>query len=92
MSHKQVSVTISGLVQGVGFRHSLCRQARTRNISGWVRNRADGAVEALFQGEKDSVDDLIEWCRIGPVFAEVSEVHVIWQNREKTFDSFEILS
>lgn len=92
MSHRQVRVTISGLVQGVGFRHSLCRQARERGISGWVRNRGDGAVEALFQGEMDSIDDLIEWCRIGPAFAEVSEVHVIWQNGEKSLDSFDIIA
>ncbi len=92
MSHRQVHVTISGLVQGVGFRHSLWRQARKRGISGWVRNRADGAVDALFQGEMNSVEDLIEWCRVGPAFAEVSEVHVILQNKEKNFDSFDILS
>ncbi len=90
MSRRQVRVTISGLVQGVGFRHSLLRQARKRDISGWVRNMTNGTVEALFQGEMDSIDDLIEWCRIGPVFAEVSEVHVIWQNREENLDSFEI--
>ena len=67
---------IYGFVQGVGFRFGVERAASARGVSGWVRNRADGAVEAVFEGEPDDVAALVEFCRRGPRGADVDRVEV----------------
>jgi acylphosphatase len=69
-------VFIYGFVQGVGFRFSVERAARSRSVSGWVRNRPDGAVEAVFEGEREDVEALLEFCRHGPRGAQVERVDV----------------
>jgi acylphosphatase len=69
-------VVISGFVQGVGFRLAVERAATSRGVSGWVRNRADGAVEAVFEGESDDVEALVALCRRGPRGADVERVDV----------------
>jgi acylphosphatase len=69
-------VTVYGFVQGVGFRFAVERAARTRRVSGWVRNRPDGTVEAVFEGEPEDVEALVEFCRRGPRGAEVERVDV----------------
>ncbi len=73
---KRVRIVISGRVQGVWFRGWTEDQARRRRLDGWVRNRRDGTVEALFQGEDAVVEDMVELCRRGPPFARVHEVEV----------------
>ena len=65
---------ISGRVQGVGFRYSLHGEAKARGVAGWVRNRRDGSVEALLQGEAAAVDAVIAWARRGPPAAEVEQL------------------
>jgi acylphosphatase len=72
-------VKVSGRVQGVFFRASAATEAATRGLSGWVRNEPDGSVAAVFQGPRDMVDELIEWCRIGPPAARVRDVQVAWE-------------
>ena len=67
-------VVISGRVQGVWFRQSCRQQARAEGVGGWVRNLADGTVEAVFEGPPAAVDRLVAWCRTGPRDAEVSSV------------------
>ncbi|WP_420474811.1 acylphosphatase [Noviherbaspirillum sp. ST9] len=67
---------IVGLVQGVGYRASFEAQARALQLSGWVRNRADGSVEAMIQGAPDAVEKIIAWSRRGPTSAKVKEVVV----------------
>jgi acylphosphatase len=69
-------VTISGRVQGVGFRYSTRQRARSLDVAGWVRNNADGTVEAVFEGEPERVDALVAWCRRGPGGAWVDDVSV----------------
>ena len=69
-------VVVSGVVQGVFFRDSCRRQAQDAGVSGWVRNRSDGRVEAVFEGAPDAVDRLVAWCRQGPPHAEVDGVEV----------------
>lgn len=70
-------VIVSGRVQGVFFRDSARTEAQRRGVTGWVRNREDGAVEAVFEGEPDAVDALIAWCRAGgPPRARVDDVVV----------------
>ncbi len=79
MSDVRAHVIISGQVQGVFFRDSARREARARRLAGWVRNRPDGTVEAVFQGERDAVEALVRWCHTGPPQAAVDEVTVTWE-------------
>ncbi len=67
-------VMVSGRVQGVWFRQSLKEQADTHGVRGWVRNRADGQVEALLSGEANAVRDVEAWLGVGPPLATVAEV------------------
>jgi acylphosphatase len=69
-------VFIYGFVQGVGFRFGVERAANARGVSGWVRNRPDGAVEAVFEGEPDDVEAVVVFCRQGPRGADVDRVDV----------------
>jgi acylphosphatase len=71
-----VHVTISGHVQGVGFRYAAIGRARSRAVAGWVRNNPDGTVGAVFEGQPDAVDALVAWCRRGPPGARVDDVRV----------------
>lgn len=76
MNERAVHVSITGLVQGVGYRAWVEREALARGLSGWVRNRFDGSVEAVFAGSADAVDGMLTACRHGPRMAEVQEVVV----------------
>ncbi len=67
-------VVVHGTVQGVFFRDSTRRRADSAGVKGWVRNRPDGAVEAVFEGEPAAVEDLVEWTRRGPRGADVADV------------------
>jgi acylphosphatase len=74
---RAVRVLISGQVQGVFFRDTCARRARAEGVAGWVRNRADGRVEAWFEGDAQPVDNMVTWCRQGPPRAEVTDVEVV---------------
>jgi acylphosphatase len=69
-------VVVQGRVQGVGFRFSVQVEAQRHGVAGWVRNRADGSVEAALEGAPSAVDALVAYCRRGPRFAEVRELSV----------------
>jgi acylphosphatase len=69
-------VVVSGRVQGVFFRDSCQREAAGRSVTGSVRNRRDGAVEAVFEAEADAVEQMVAWCRHGPSGARVDRVEV----------------
>jgi acylphosphatase len=75
-------VVVHGFVQGVGFRFAVERAAGSRGVSGWVRNRPDGTVEAVFEGEPDDVEALVGFCRRGPRGAEVERVDVAVESPE----------
>jgi acylphosphatase len=67
-------VVVHGRVQGVWFRDSTCREAGRLGVSGWVRNTAEGTVEAVFEGPADAVAAMVAWCGTGPPDARVTEV------------------
>ena len=83
-------ILISGRVQGVLFRSEAQDEARRQGLTGWVRNLPDGRVEAVFEGEKDKVDVLIEFCRRGPPGAKVTRVEVTWGAYTGEFQDFRI--
>ena len=69
-------VVVRGDVQGVNFREETRKEAEGAGLAGWVRNKDDGSVEAAFEGDADTVDRLVEWCRSGPASADVEDVEV----------------
>jgi acylphosphatase len=81
---------ISGRVQGVFFRVETKRAADGFGVFGWVKNRRDGTVEALFEGDQDRVDAVLEWCKEGPAHARVFAVNVDWENYTGEFTAFDI--
>lgn len=80
---------ITGLVQGVGFRYSMQREATRLRVAGWVRNRRDGSVEALAQGSEDAVAALTAWAQQGPRGARVDHVQIANLDTEESYDGFE---
>jgi acylphosphatase len=81
---------ISGRVQGVFFRAETQRAAERFGVFGWVRNKRDGTVEAVFEGRQHDVDAVLNWCRQGPSMSRVDRVDVDWQNYAGEFKSFDI--
>lgn len=73
---------VAGLVQGVAFRAACRRAAQTHGVAGWVRNRPDGTVEAVFEGPADRVERLVAWSRRGPSRAIVNQVTVVDEEPE----------
>lgn len=84
----RVHVFISGIVQGVFFRSSTKDRAEELGITGWVRNLPDGRVEAVFEGDKENVEKMVEWCRNGPEYARVTGVEVIPEPYKGEFSGF----
>jgi acylphosphatase len=78
--HVRARVIISGRVQGVFFRAETQRAAEDIGVTGWVRNRPEGTVEALFEGPRPAVQEAVAWCRRGSPLARVSEVQVTWED------------
>jgi acylphosphatase len=75
---KRAHVVVSGMVQGVFFRAETRDRARSLGLGGWVHNRSDGSVEAVFEGDDERVDSMVEWCRRGPAGARVEQVDANW--------------
>ena len=83
-------VFVSGRVQGVFFRVETRYEAMKQNIVGWVRNTADGRVEAIFEGEQEDVERLIDFCKSGPSCARVTKIDVHWKEYTGAFKAFKI--
>jgi acylphosphatase len=81
---------ISGIVQGVFFRSELRRVAVRKRVTGWVRNRHDGRVEAVLEGDETAVNEVLAFCRQGPPQAQVSDVRVTREQYREAFDDFRI--
>lgn len=84
-------IYVSGIVQGVLFRSYTAMVAYKVNVRGWIRNLRDGRVEAIFEGEKEHVDELLKYCRRGPPGAAVDKVEVRWEDYEGEFQNFTII-
>jgi acylphosphatase len=81
-------VYVSGRVQGVFFRSETQDEARRQDVTGWVRNLPDGRVEAVFEGEKENVEKLSDFCRRGPPGASVTKVDITWEDYTGQFKGF----
>lgn len=75
-------VVVEGRVQGVGFRMACGHAARIHQVAGWVRNRRDGRVEAVFEGDPGGVAAMVDWCRQGPPAAAVTGIEVVEEQPE----------
>jgi acylphosphatase len=87
---KRARVIVRGRVQGVFFRYSTREMAKKLGVFGWVKNRWDGSVEAVFEGDRGGVEEMIEWCRKGPPGAYVQRVDIEWEEHLGEFDHFSI--
>ncbi len=83
-------VFVSGRVQGIFFRFETRRLARRLGVAGWVRNRRDGRVEAVFEGEKEAVERMVEFCRHGPSGARVTNAEIRWEEPTGEFEEFNV--
>jgi len=83
-------VYVSGMVQGVFFRYETQALAEEIGVRGWVRNTPDGKVEAVFEGEREKVEQMLDFCRKGPPGARVIDVEVKWEPYKGEFSTFNI--
>ena len=83
-------IFVSGRVQGVLFRGCCKKKADKFEVSGWIKNLRDGRVEAVFEGERENVDKMVNWARKGPIWAKIDDFSVIWDNYQAEFKRFEI--
>ncbi|MFK7986165.1 MAG: acylphosphatase [Sandaracinaceae bacterium] len=92
MAQKRIQLVVRGRVQGVYFRASAQREARQLGLTGWVKNRNDGAVELVAEGEEDQVKDFLSWAQHGPSTARVDKVETRWRSYTGEFPDFRILN
>ena len=91
MGLKQVHLFVRGRVQGVFFRASTQREAKRLGLTGWVKNRADGGVEILAEGEEENLKDLLAWANRGPSAARVERVDTRWRGFGGDYCDFRIV-
>lgn len=90
MNKIRATVKITGRVQGVWFRQSTKQTASACGVTGWARNCPDGSVEAVLEGEKAQVEQVLTWCKQGPQQAQVDAVQVDWGDASGEFSDFEV--
>jgi acylphosphatase len=88
---RRVHVLIFGKVQGVSFRYHTYELAKKLGITGWVRNTSDGKVEAVFEGDGNKIEKILEFCKRGPSLARVEKVEVKEEKFKGEFKDFEII-
>jgi len=84
-------IIVSGRVQGVFFRSRTSARARRTGVTGWVRNLRDGRVEAVFEGDREAVEEMIGFCKVGPPGALVKDVEVRWEAYTGEYENFTII-
>jgi acylphosphatase len=90
MEHLRARVIVHGYVQGVWFRQSTKDEATRIGVGGWVMNLPDGTVQALFEGEKKKVEEIVGWCHRGPSGARVTNVDIFWEPYKGEYKYFDI--
>ena len=90
MATKRVQLIIRGRVTGVFFRAATQREAKRLGVSGWVKNRNDGSIELVAEGEDDAIKEIISWAHHGPSAARVEHVEVRWRGYTGEFFDFQI--
>ena len=91
MANKRVHLIIRGRVQGVFFRAATQREARRLGVTGWVKNRTDGNIELVAEGEEDAIKELAMWASHGPSAARVDHVDQRWRGYTGEFPDFTII-
>ncbi len=86
----RIRIKVRGEVQGVLYRSGTAQVARKLGLTGSVKNTPDGSVEIVAEGEKDSLEKLIEWCREGPSYAKVEDMEVSWEEPTGEFSTFDV--
>ncbi len=92
MDKTRAHIFVQGKVQGVFYRSWLHKEAQGLSLMGFVKNLEDGRVEALFEGEKEKVEEIIEKCREGSKASEVTHIDVIWEEAKGDYSDFVVLS
>jgi acylphosphatase len=87
----RLHVWIEGVVHGVFFRASTQQAANGLGLAGWVRNLADGSVEAVFEGDAEACRKALEFVKVGPPSARVSAVREVWDEQEESLEKFRIV-
>ncbi len=90
MADSRAHAYISGSVQGVSFRYFTYHEALRHGLRGWVRNLQDGRVEAVFEGEKANIEEVLEWSQNGPPAAKVENIEVDWEEPSESLTSFKV--
>jgi acylphosphatase len=83
-------IFVSGKVQGVFFRENTREKAAEFGLNGFIRNLQNGKVEAIFEGEKEKIEKIIQWIKKGPETTQVENIEINWQNYKGEFKNFEI--
>ena len=91
MATKRVQVIVHGRVTGAFFRAATQREARRLGVSGWVKNRPDGTVELVAEGEEESVKEIVSWAHRGPSAARVDRIEIRWRGYTGEFSDFSII-
>ncbi len=89
MEHARLHMLISGRVQGVWYRASTASRAKGLGLRGWVRNLADGRVEALAEGPREQLEALLAWAHDGPMLARVDDIEAVWSEHTGELTAFE---
>ncbi|MCP4265370.1 MAG: acylphosphatase [Candidatus Brocadiaceae bacterium] len=88
METARLHIFVEGIVQGVFFRASTIEESSKLGLTGWVKNCPDGRVEAVFEGDTDKIEQIVEWCKKGPPGAVVRNLETVWEQATGEFDSF----
>ena len=91
MVKQRVQLLVTGKVQGVFFRQALKVMAKKNHVYGWVKNRKDGKVETLLEGEDIDVSYVVEWCHAGPANARVEDIKIVNKKFKGEFSKFDVL-
>ena len=90
MAHSRAHAYIYGRVQGVSFRYFTYHEALKRGLRGWIRNLRDGRVEAVFEGERGAIENVLEWSENGPPGAQVEGIEVEWEEPSDSLTGFNV--